>query len=339
MVQRHPFGSVAARDVSQFTLSNTSGVEVRAIDYGGIITSIATPDRSGAIADIVLGFNSLDGYLADHPYFGAIVGRYANRIANGRFTIDGVEYRLASNNGAHHLHGGTIGFNRRVWSAKALPGKNAVAFEYASADGEEGYPGILTARVSYELTESSDLIVDYQASTDQATHVNLTQHTYFNLAGEGSGDVLGHELRIDADSYTPVDSTLIPLGVIAPVADTPFDFRTPRTIGDGYDHNWVLNRPSDGVRRVARALDPDSGRTLELATTEPGLQFYTGNSLDGTLIGKSGHPYRRFGGFCLETQHYPDSPNQPRFPTTLLRPGDTYWSRTIFTFGIGSIRR
>lgn len=335
-MQRHPFGSVGAREVSQFTLSNSSGVEVRAIDYGGIITSITAPDRDGAIADIVLGFNSIDGYLADHPYFGAIVGRYANRIANGRFSIDGAEYRLVSNNGAHHLHGGSTGFDKKVWNAKALPVKNGVVFEYASEDGEEGYPGALGASVSYELTERNELIVDYQASTDKPTHVNLTQHTYFNLDGEGSGDVLGHELTIDADAYTPFDATLIPLGVIAAVAGTPFDFRESRVIGGGYDNNWVLNNPGGGVRRVARALDPHSGRTLEVSTTEPGLQVYTGNSLDGRLIGKSGHPYRRFGGLCLETQHYPDSPNQPRFPSTLLRPGETYRSRTVFAFGVSN---
>lgn len=333
MVQRHPYGSVAARHVTQITLSNSRGVEVRAIDYGGIITSITTPDRDGGIGDIVLGFPSLDGYLADHPYFGAIVGRYANRIANGRFTIDGVDYRLASNDGAHHLHGGVAGFDRKHWSAREVRGRNAVVFECVSADGDEGYPGTLYASVGYELTDSNELIVDYQASSDAPTHVNLAQHTYFNLAGEGSDDVLGHELTLDADAYTPVDATLIPLGVVVPVAGTRLDFRAPRVIGEGYDNNWVLNHAGEAPRRVARVVERGSGRTLEVATTEPGLQFYTGNSLDGSLIGKSGRAYGRFAGLCLETQHYPDSPNQPQFPSTLLRPGETYRSRTIFTFG------
>lgn len=333
MVQRHPYGSVSARQVTQISLSNSRGVVVRAIDHGGIITSITTPDRDGAIADIVLGFSSLDGYLADHPYFGAIVGRYANRIANGRFIIDGVEYRLASNNGAHHLHGGLAGFDRKHWTAREVRGKNAVVFECVSADGDEGYPGTLFASVGYELTDGNELIVDYQASSDAPTHVNLTQHSYFNLAGEGSGDVLGHELTLEADAYTPFDATLIPIGVVAPVAGTRFDFRAPRVIGEGYDNNWVLNHAGESPRRVARVVERGSGRTLDVATTEPGLQFYTGNSLDGTLIGKSGRAYGRFAGLCLETQHYPDSPNQPQFPSTLLRPGETYRSRTIFTFG------
>jgi aldose 1-epimerase len=319
--------------IEQFILANSNGIEIRAISYGGIITSITTPDRSGASADIVLGFSSIDGYLADHPYFGAIVGRYANRIACGRFTIDGKNYSLATNNAAHHLHGGVVGFDKRVWSATEIAGRNGIMFSYASADGEEGYPGALQITASYELTDRNELVIEYLAVTDKLTHVNLTQHSYFNLAGEGSGDVLQHQLWINADSYTPVDSTLIPLGVIAPVAHTPFDFRDPRIIGDAYDHNWVLNDPAGGLRKVARACDRGSGRTLEVATTEPGLQFYNGGSLDGTLVGKSGRAYGRCAGFCLETQHYPDSPNQPRFPSTLLRPGETYSSKTVFTFG------
>lgn len=346
-MQRQPFGKVGRREVGQFTLSNLRGVEVRAIDYGGIITSITTPDRHGAGADIVLGFNSIDAYLGDQPYFGAIIGRYCNRIADARFTIDDIEYRLTPNNGPHHLHGGRIGLDKVMWKADSLPGRNGVVFAHSSEDGEEGYPGTLRVTVSYELTDTNDLIVEYQATTDQATHVNLTQHSYFNLAGEGSGDVLGHELTVDADRYTPVDATLIPTGALAPVAGTPFDFRRPTTIamridadhqqiafGGGYDHNWVLNRHAGDLRRVARVVEHQSGRTLEVATTEPGLQFYTGNSLDGTLIGKSGIPYGKRGGFCLETQHYPDTPNQPDFPTTLLRPGEVYRSRTIFTFGV-----
>ena len=333
-MQRQPFGTAGSRDVTQFTLSNSRGVEVRAIDFGGIITSIAAPDRDGAIADLVLGFDSLDGYLGDHPYFGALVGRYANRIAHGRFTIDGVAYRLATNDGAHHLHGGNRGFDKVLWRAGALTGRNGVVFEYSSADGEEGYPGALAVTVSYELTDTSDLIIEYRATTDAATHVNLTQHSYFNLAGEGSGDVLGHELTLDADHHTPVDATLIPLGSIEPVDGTPFDFRKSKAIAAGYDHNWALNEYSGSLRPAARVMEPHSGRTLQVATTEPGMQFYTANALDGKLIGKSGRAYGPHSGFCLETQHFPDTPNQPGFPTTLLRSGELYRSTTIFTLGV-----
>ena len=250
-MQRQPFGTAGGRDVTQFTLSNSRGVEVRAIDLGGIITSITAPDRDGSIADLVLGFDSLDGYLGEHPYFGALVGRYANRIANGRFAIDGVEYRLAANDGSHHLHGGARGFDKVMWRAGALPGSNGVMFEYSSPDGEEGYPGLLDATVSYELTDTSDLIVEYRATTDAATHVNLTQHSYFNLAGECSGDVLGHELTLAADRYTPVDAALIPIGSIEPVDGTPFDFRTSKPIGGAYDHNWALNEYSGRLRPAA----------------------------------------------------------------------------------------
>jgi aldose 1-epimerase len=347
VVKRQPFGIVNGANIEMFTLTNKNGVEVSAITYGGIITSIKTPDRTGAIADIVLGFNSIDGYLSDQPFFGALIGRYGNRIAKGRFTIDGQEYKLATNNGPNHLHGGNKGFDKVVWTATPVAGKNGVAFAYTSKDGEEGYPGTLTVQVTYELTEANELLVGYQASTDKATHVNLTQHSYFNLAGEGSGDILGHELMIDADRYTPVDSTLIPTGVLAPVEGTPFDFRKQTAIGaridaadeqikngQGYDHNWVLNRNTPGRQRAARVYEPKSGRTLEVATTEPGLQFYAGNFLDGKLKGQSGRPYGRRSGFCLETQHFPDTPNQPKFPTTLLKPGEQYKTETVFTFGV-----
>ncbi|HUQ87562.1 MAG TPA: aldose epimerase family protein [Vicinamibacterales bacterium] len=332
--------------IDQLTLSNKNGIEVSAIAYGGIITSIKTPDRNGATRDIVLGFKSIDGYLGDHPYFGAIIGRYGNRIAKGRFAIDGVDYTLATNNGPNHLHGGIQGFDRKVWKAEPLH-ESAVTFSYTSADGEEGYPGKLDVVVTYALTDNNELVVEYGARTDQATHVNLTQHTYFNLAGEGSGDVLGHQLTIDADRYTPTDPTLIPTGQLAPVDGTPFDFRTPIAIGarinhqnpqlkngGGYDHNWVLNGTAGNLRRVARVVEPNSGRTLEVTTTEPGMQFYTGNYLDGKLNGKGGGSYGRHGAFCLETQHYPDTPNQPSFPTTLIRPGEKYSSKTVFTFGV-----
>ncbi len=344
------FGTAGDRAVDQIVMTNSHGIEVSAITYGGIITSIRTHDRSGAIGDIVLGFNSIDGYLGGHPHFGAIIGRYGNRIAKGRFTIDRQDYTLATNNGPNHLHGGIKGFDKVIWKAEQLPpqpGKSAVAFTYTSADGEEGYPGKLDVKVTYTLTDRNELIVEYEARTDKATHVNLTQHSYFNLAGEGSGDILGHELTIDADRYTPVDATLIPTGELAPVEGTPFDFRTSTAIGarinqphpqlkngGGYDHNWVLNGTAGSLRRAARVIDPTSGRTLEVATTEPGMQFYTGNFLDGKLMGKSGRSYQRRSGFCLETQHFPDTPNQSNFPTTLIKPGQDYSSRTVFTFGV-----
>lgn len=331
--RRQPFGAVNGVAIEQFVLTNCHGIEVRAISYGGIITSILTPDHHGAMADIVLGFDSLDGYLSPHPYFGAVIGRYGNRIAHARFTVDGVEHQLAANDGRHHLHGGVTGFDRMVWHASPRPHSNAIVFEYESPDGEEGYPGTLQVRVAYRLTDDNELIVAYRATTDKATHVNLTQHTYFNLAGAGSRDVLDHRLTIHANGYVPVDGDLIPLGEIAPVAGTPFDFRSARPIGGAYDHNFVLNKSSDDVPHVARVLEPTSQRTLDVFTSEPGMQFYAGNSLDGRLIGKLDRAYARHGGFCLETQHYPDSPNQPEFPTTLLRPGQIYESTTIFTFG------
>ena len=345
-MMRAPFGKTAdGQAVEAFTLKNANGIEVTAISYGGIITALKVPDRNGALGDIVLGFDSLDGYLTDHPFFGAIIGRYGNRIAKGRFTIDKQAYSLATNNGPNHLHGGVRGFDKHVWHAEVLT-ENSLRFSRVSPDGEEGYPGTLQVEVIYGLTNYNELIVDYTATTDQPTHVNLTQHSYFNLAGPGA-DILGHELMIDADRYTPVNSELIPTGELAAVAGTPFDFRTPTAIGaridaphpqitngQGYDHNWVLNRDGSGLRLAARVLEPSSGRTMEVATTEPGMQFYAGNFLDGTIVGKGGAKYGRRSGFCLETQHYPDSPNQPDFPSTLLRPGTIYTSRTVFKFGI-----
>jgi aldose 1-epimerase len=347
-VQRQPFGTVNGAPVEMFVLKNANGVEVRAITYGGIITSIKTPDRAGALGDIVLGFDAIDGYLGDHPFFGAIIGRYGNRIAKGRFTIDGTEYQLATNNGPNHLHGGIKGFDKQLWTAEprpAKPGESSVVFRYTSADGEEGYPGKLAVEVTYTLNANNELAVDYLATTDKPTHVNLTQHSYFNLAGDG--DILAHEVTIDADRYTPVDGTLIPTGELAPVDGTPFDFRQSTAIGaridaadpqikngQGYDHNWVLNRSGAALQRAARVVEPKSGRTLEVSTTEPGMQFYTGNFLDGKLAGKGGQAYVRRSGFCLETQHYPDSPNQPDFPTTLIKAGQDYRSRTVFAFGV-----
>jgi aldose 1-epimerase len=346
-------GSPTGVAVELFTLRNQHGIEVQLTEYGGIITSIKTPDRAGQLADIVLGYDDLAGYLRDSPYFGAIVGRYANRIARGRFTLDGATYTLAVNNGPNALHGGLRGFDKVVWSAESFQNKEgqAVALSYNSPDGEEGYPGTLHARVTYTLTSDDRLIVDYYATTDKATPVNLSQHTYWNLAGNATRDILGHVLTIDADAITPVDSTLIPTGEIAPVAGTPFDFRAPTAIGarvdqrqntqirygNGYDHNFVLNRGSagaDALVHAARVVDPTTGRTLDVYTTEPGLQFYSGNFLDGSITGKGGSVYRFRYGLALETQHYPDSPNHPNFPSTILRPGHEYRSRTVFQFGV-----
>ncbi len=345
-IPRAPFGkTVDGQAVEAYTLKNANGVEVTAITYGGIMTSLKVPDRNGAIGDIVLGFDSIDGYLKVHPFFGAIIGRYGNRIAKGRFSIDKQPYTLATNNGPHHLHGGVRGFDKHLWQAEVLS-ENSLRFSRLSPDGEEGYPGNLQVGVIYSLTNYNELIIDYTATTDLPTHVNLTHHSYFNLAGPGA-DVLGHELMIDADRYTPVNSELIPTGELAPVAGTPFDFRKPTAIGarinaphpqikngQGYDHNWVLNRNGNGLELAARVSEPASGRTMEVATTEPGMQFYAGNFLDGTIVGKGGTKYARRSGFCLETQHYPDTPNQPDFPSTLLRPGETYSTRTVFKFGI-----
>jgi len=351
-ITRAPFGTLpTGEQVQAFTMTNARGLEMRVLDYGGIIVSLRTPDRTGQLGDIVLGFDDLQGYVKSSPYFGAITGRYANRIAKGRFTLDGTTYKLAVNNGPNALHGGLKGFDKVVWQAE--PGTDSsgvrLVLRYTSDDGEEGYPGTLRTTVMYTLSDSNQLVIDYDATTDKPTPVNLTQHTYFNLAGEGSGTVLGHVVTIDADRYTPIDSTSIPTGELPSVAGTPFDFRTPTSIGAridqsdpqlkngrGYDHNFVLNRPqgSTGLVHAAHVVDPTSGRTLDVSTTQPGVQFYTGNFLDGKVVGKNGHAYPFRGGFCLETQHFPDSPNQPQFPSTILRPGDTYRSRTVFAFGV-----
>lgn len=349
-ISRASFGTLPdGSEVEAFTLTNAHGLEVRAITYGAIIVSLRAPDRAGRMDDIVLGHDSLAGYLRGSPYFGAIVGRYANRIAKGRFTLDGETYQLATNNGPNHLHGGIKGFDKVVW--RAAPFQNdsgvGVVFTHTSPDGDEGYPGTLAARVRYTLTDGNELIVDYHATTDRATPVNLTQHTYFNLAGDGRRDMLAHELWINADSFTPVDSTLIPTGEVAAVEGTPFDFRTPTAIGarigadvqqvrfgGGYDHSFVLRKEDAVLTHAARVVEPSTGRTLDVYTTEPGLQFYSGNFLDGSITGKSGRVYRHRYGLCLETQHFPDSPNQPRFPSTILRPGQEYHSRTAFRFGV-----
>jgi aldose 1-epimerase len=342
------FGRLAdGTEIGLFTLTNGRGFEVRAITYGAIIVSVRVPDQRGATADVVLGFDDLQGYLERSRYFGAVVGRYGNRIANGRFTLDGRSYQLATNNGPNHLHGGVKGFDKVVWQAQAErpDGGTRVAFGYTSRDGEESYPGTLNATVSYAVTDRNELVVEYEATADKPTPVNLTQHTYFNLAGEGNGDILGHVLALDADQFLPVDASMIPTGELAAVGGTPFDFRRPASIGSrigaaheqllrgsGYDHNFVL-LGAPGLRRAAHVVEPSSGRTLEVSTTEPGVQFYSGNHLSGQL-GKGGHAYGKRSGFCLETQHFPDSPNHSHFPSTILRPGTTYRSKTVFTFGV-----
>lgn len=353
-IERAPFGNTAdGRPVDLFTLRSANGIELRIMTYGGIVTSLRTPDRGGELDDVVLGFDALAPYLAGTPYFGAIIGRYANRIARGSFTLDGETYTLAKNEGQNQLHGGVRGFDKMVWGAK--PFENAaergIVLAYTSPDGDEGYPGRLETTVTYTLTDDHELIVDYRATTDRPTPVNLTQHSYFNLAGAGNGDILDHELMIAASAFTPVDSTLIPTGEIAPVEGTPLDFRKPERIGSridaddtqlaragGYDQNFVLDRSDDGVELAARVTDPASGRMLEVRTTQPGLQFYTGNSLDGTITGRAGRVYGRRSALCLETQHFPDSPNQPSFPSTIMRPGEEYRSRTVFAFGVAMER-
>jgi aldose 1-epimerase len=345
-VQQKPFGTHDGRPISLFTLTNSHGVEVRAMNYGGIILSIRVPDRAGKFADIVLGHETYEGYVPNPPYIGAIVGRYANRIANGTFTLDGKTYTLPKNDGPNTLHGGTEKtFNKVVWDGEALKGKTGVAFTYLSKDGDDGFPGNLKLKVTYTLTDSNELVIDYEATTDKATPINLSQHSYFNLAGEGNGDILNHELTLNADRFTPVDKNLIPTGELRPVKGTPMDFTTSTRVGarigdnyeqlvlgHGYDHNFVINRKAEGLVLAARVYEPTSGRVMEVSTTQPGVQFYTGNFLDGTVIGKQGHAYKKNFGLCLETQHYPDSPNHPDFPTSILKPGETFREKTVFKF-------
>jgi len=350
MVTRAPFGRLPdGRPVDVFTLTNGRGLEVRAISYGAIIVSLHAPDRSGRLDDVVLGHDDLAGYLGASPYFGAVVGRYANRIARGHLFLDGRIHELAINDPPNHLHGGVRGFDKVVWDAEenAAPSGAGVTLRYASPAGEEGYPGMLRAAVTYTLTDGDELRIDYAARTDATTVVNLSQHSYFNLAGAGQGDVLGHELTVDAEHYLPIDETSIPTGAVAPVAGTPFDFREPAAIGSriaqadeqlaraaGYDHNFVLRRRGPGLVSAARLVEPASGRRLDVRTTEPGLQLYTGNRLDGRIRGKSGRVYPPRAGLSLETQHFPDSPHHPEFPSTVLQPGQEYLSTTVFTFGV-----
>jgi aldose 1-epimerase len=337
------------RTVDLITLTNAGGTEVRFLTYGGVILSILAADRDGVLDDVTLGYDTLDGYLADTRYFGALVGRYANRIAGGRFTLDGREHTLATNDGPNHLHGGPRGFHTAVWNAEPFAGDGGVGaiLRHASPDGDEGYPGALQVRVTYTLTDEDDLEIDYHATTDAPTVVNLTQHAYFNLAGHDAGDVLGHELTLPGSRFAPVDSTLIPTGELRDVRGTPFDFTTPTAIGaridgddeqlrrgQGYDHNWVLDREpgSDALLLAARLREPRSGRVMEVYTTEPGIQFYSGNVLPGGPLGKGGVDYVRRGGLALETQHFPDSPNRPEFPSAVVRPGEAYRSRTVYRF-------
>ena len=349
-IDRKPWGKTASGEaVELFTLSRPGAPVVAITSWGGYVVSLVAPDRAGKMADVTLGYSDLAGYLKDGSYYGCLVGRYANRIGGAAFTLDGKRYALSANNGANTLHGGPTGFCRRLWAAKVVAGKDGDALEltYVSKDGEEGYPGTLTAKVVYSLRDDGGLVIDYTATSDAPTVVNLTNHAYFNLAGEGEGTILDHELSLEADAFTPTDAGLIPTGEIKPVAGTPFDFRKPTPIGaridaddeqikrgGGYDHNFVLRGEAGGLRLAARVVEKKSGRVLEVLTTEPGVQFYTGNFLDGKTVGKSGKPYVKRGAFCLETQHYPDSPNRPAFPATVQRPGCTYRHTTVYRLSV-----
>ncbi len=347
-IVKEPFGSMPdGVEVDLYTMTGTGGCKARVIDFGGIVVSLEVPDRNGTLSDVVLGFDDLEGYLGEHPHFGALIGRYGNRIGKAKFTLDGVAYELAANNGENHLHGGTIGFDKVLWRGQITEDQEgpALMLRYLSSDGEEGYPGNLTVEVTYRWTDDCGFRIDYRATTDKTTVVNLTQHSYFNLADAGAGDVLGHEMMIAADLFTPVDAGLIPTGELISVEATPFDFRKAVAIGarindddeqigfgGGYDHNWVLDNQGGTLALAARVHEPTTGRVMEVHTTEPGLQFYTGNFLDGSIVGKEGTTYQRRSAFCLETQHYPDSPNKPEFPSTVLEPGEVYRTTTIYKF-------
>jgi aldose 1-epimerase len=344
------WGEVEGEEVTLYTLTNANGMEVKVTNYGGIITSVVVPDRDGNMENVTLGFTNLDDYVAGHPYFGNITGRYANRIARGTFDIEGEDFYLAVNNAPNTLHGGEKGFDKVVWAAEEVSGEGEVGVKLSrvSPDMEEGYPGNLAVEVTYTLTDNDEIRIDYHATTDEPTHVNLTNHAYWNLAGDGSGTADNHVLTLMASNYTPVDASLIPTGEVAPVAGTPMDFTTPHPIGErirddfeqlvigrGYDHNFVLDRPSpedDSLLVAAVVEEPESGRTLTISTTEPGIQFYSGNFLDATEIGAGGKMYRQGDAFALETQHFPDSPNQPEFPSTLLEPDEEFNSTTIYAF-------
>jgi aldose 1-epimerase len=348
-ISKKPFGTTSSGEaVEMYTLRNNNGAEAHILTYGGILTSLKMPDKHGHYGDVVLGYDYLDGYLTNSPYFGALIGRYGNRIAKGKFTLDGVTYTLATNNYPNALHGGNKGFDKVIWTVEKAdvgPDGPRLQLHYFSKDGEEGYPGNLNVTAVYTLTQDNGLRLDYTATTDKDTIINLTHHSYFNLAGRG--DVLSHEVYINADKFTPVDSTSIPTGEIRPVDGTPFDFRTPTAIGarindnneqlkftGGYDHNFVINKPAGRMDTVARVYDPSSGRVLEVFSTEPGVQFYTGNFLDGTITGKGGWVYEKHDAFCLEPQHYPDSPNHPNFPSVVLHPGQTYRNTILYLFSV-----
>jgi aldose 1-epimerase len=344
---KSPFGKTADETpIDLYTLTNKSGMVAKVMTYGGILTELHVPDKKGKTADVVLGFDDLKGYLSGHPYFGSNVGRVANRVAGGKFTLDGKTYTLEKNNGPNALHGGKKGFDKVVWQAEKAMGPGGVPrlqLKYTSPDGEEGYPGTLKATVLYTLTDKNELRIDYEATTDKATPVNLAHHSYFNLAGHDSGDILGHLVMLEAEKYTPTDATLIPTGKIEPVAGTPLDFTKPTVIGQrikelkgdpvGYDHNFVLRRcDGKGPCQAAKVRDPKTGRVMDVLTTEPGIQFYTGNFLDGTNKGKGGAVYKQYAGFCLEAQHFPDSVNKPDFPSVILKPGETYHQTTVYAF-------
>jgi aldose 1-epimerase len=347
-ITQAPFGTTPeGKAVDIYTLVNAKGAEARICTYGGIVVSLKMLDRNGRLGDVVLGYDNLAGYIKDNPFFGALIGRYGNRIAGGKFTLDGRQYTLAKNNGENHLHGGVKGFDKVVWSAQAVSSRlgPALKLTYVSKDGEEGYPGNLTVTAVYTLTEDNALRVDFTAITDQPTVCNLTHHSYFNLADGGASDVLNHEMMIAADKFTPVDATLIPTGELRPLKGSPLDFSTPAKIGarindddeqlklgKGYDHNYVLSKPANQLGLAARVYDPTSGRVMEVFTTEPGMQFYSGNFLDGSITGKGGNVYQLRHGFCLEPQHFPDSPNQPAFPSTVLNPGQTYQNTIVYKF-------
>jgi aldose 1-epimerase len=346
-IQKTVFGKTKdGAAVDLFTLTNANGMKAKIMTYGAILTELHVPDRQGKLNDVVLGFDDLESYLKGHPHFGATTGRVANRVAKGKFTLDGKEYTLAVNNGPNSLHGGLKGFDKVVWKAEPKEASDAVAVQltYVSPDGEEGYPGNLTTIVTYALTNQNELRIDYKATTDKATPVNLTNHSYFNLAGPWSGDILSHELMLEADEYTPADDTLIPTGEIRSVKGTPLDFTKPATIGSriaqvadktgGYDHNFVLRGKGKSLALAARAYEPKTGRVMEMYTTEPGVQLYTGNFLDGKLKGKGGVVYQKHEAFCLEAQHFPDSVNHPEFPSVILRPGETYKQTTVYKFSV-----
>jgi aldose 1-epimerase len=349
-IMKENFGTMPdGKKADLYTLTNSNGLIAKITNYGCIVTELHVPDRNGKIDDVVLGYDSLDDYIKETPYFGAVVGRYGNRIAKGKFTLNGQEYTLAVNNDKNHLHGGIVGFDKVLWHAEAMHSDDgpALKLSYISPDGEEGYPGNLSCTVIYTLTNNDELMISYEARTDKATPINLTQHSYFNLEGHNAGDILDHEIMINADHFTPVDSTLIPTGELKPVKDTPMDFKTSTAIGaridqddqqlefgGGYDHNWVLNNKNGDFALACSVYEPKTGRVMDTYTTEPGMQFYAGNFLDGSNVGKNDAVYNHRNGFCLETQHFPDSPNQPDFPSVILEPGKKYQQLTAYRFSV-----